>query len=390
MALGVKQWLGLVGFGVALVALGTLPPAEVNVPTRRPPLPEQQRLDVLRRKVVATNNTLQRVRWAEEVVPGTLAGEGPVVFGFPDGAVPEQVERVRTRTAAEVDEVAAGASDVALGVFFVDYRDARYPGAPTGAQLDVHYFFGEKDGRPYCAVVRPVWRRAAPDQIHLPGVPSDGSYLGVCGLVRAYGLPGPAVRAWLAGGGAVLATSGRPTQGTVLLYGTLGDVALARREVFGTPNLAFGYLPTRMDYDRCFAGVTMGCAEMFVHPALVNAFDGPGSVSGRTARSHWPASAVQGRSIFEPADYHVAADLAEEFGRERFRRWWVAEGDVAEAFEASFGVDVGTWNLRRIGGFVTISRPGPSVSQAGFVGGVLLLALSSIIAGLWARRRRVA
>lgn len=390
MALGMKQWLGLVGTGVALVALGTLPPSALNLPTRRPPLPEQQRLDALRRTVVAANNTLQRVRWADAVIPATLAGQGPVVFGFPDGAPPEQVERVRARTLAELDDVAAGPSDLALGLFLLDYRDARYPGAPTGAQLDAHFFFGEKDGQAYCAAVRPAWRRDSAERIHLPGLPSDDSYLGVCGLVREYGLPGPAVQAWLADGGTALAASPRPSGGSVLFYRAVTDAALARRGPLGQKNLAFGDLLSRVDYDRCFAGVAQGCAEMFLHPALAAGSDPRSSSAARTVRPHWPASAVQRRSLFEPADYHVAADLVEEFGRERFAAWWTAEGDVAAAFEASFGVDVGTWYLRRVSGFVAISRPGPGVSEAGLMGGLLLLAFSSMVAGLWSRRRRVA
>jgi hypothetical protein len=154
--------------------------------------------------------------------------------------------------------------------------------------------------------------------------------------------------------------------------------------------MMFSFLSTRLDLDRCFAGVAPGCAEIFLHPELDGSYRGPGFLPERTVRSYWPASAVQGRSMFEPADYHVAANLAEEFGRRRFMEWWTAEGDVAEAFEASFGVDVGTWNLRRIAAFVTVARPGPGVSEAGLMGGALLLAFSSIIAGLWSRRRRVA
>lgn len=389
MALGMKQWLGLVGAGVALVALCTLPPSALEVPTRRPPPPEQQRLDALRRNVVAANNTLQRVRWADAVIPATLAGPGPVVFDFPEGAVPEQVERVRDRTLAELDDVTPGRSGVALGLFLLDYRDGRYPGAPTGAQLDAHFFLGERDGRPYCVTVRPAWRMNRAQQIHLPGLPSDDSYLGVCGLVREYGLPGPAVQAWLAEGGTALAASPRPSGGSVLFYRAVTDAASVRRGPLGQRNLALGDLLTRVDYDRCFAGVAEGCAEMFLHPEL--GYSAPrGFPSARGARPHWPASAVQRRSLFEPADYHVVADLAEEFGRERFAEWWTAEGDVAAAFETSFGVDVGTWYLRRVSRFVTISRPGPGVSEAGLMGGLLLLALSSMVAGLWSRRRRVA
>ena len=392
MALGMKKWIGLVGVGCFLVALRTLPPAALEVPARRnEPLQAERHLDALRGEIVYTGGQLQRLRWANAVIPATLAGGELVTFEFPDNALPEQIERVRGLILAEASQLGPPSADVALGVFFRDYRGERYPSAPTGYNLDAHYYFGERDGRAYCAAVHPVWRQSAEGKANISTVRSgsDGSYLGVCALIRQFGLPGPAVQAWLAGGGTALAASAQPGRGGLLLYRDVVNAALTRRGPLGVRNFAFGYVMTRVDYDRCFAGVAEGCAQLFLRPELEN-YRGPGVLPTAKARTLAPAQAMQGSSAFEPADFHVVADMAQDFGRERFLAWWTADGDVAEAFQASFGEDLGSWNLRRISRFIPITKPGPAVSQAGLLGGALLLAFASIIAGLWARRRRVA
>jgi hypothetical protein len=89
-------------------------------------------------------------------------------------------------------------------------------------------------------------------------------------------------------------------------------------------------------------------------------------------------------------DAHMIADLANEFGRERFQRFWTSEAPLAEAFEDAFGVDMGEWNLQRVSELVEIRRAGPAVRMGEGVGAFLLFSLFAVIAGAWARRRRVA
>jgi len=279
-------------------------------------------------------------------------------------------------------------SDVAVGLFFKDYRSDRYPDVHVGYQIGTYYYFGQSDGRTYCATVRPAWRQAPNNQVRLSVMPGDAPFLGVCDLIRAYGLPGPAVRSWLADGGTALAASVHPSGGSDFFFRDLGDATVARRGFLGRTSQPLGYF-IASDHDRCFAGLAAGCAQIFLHPGWTD-YGGSGGRLRTGSSPHAPASAVQQRSVFEPADYHVVADLAAEFGPERFMAWWTADGNVADAFQASFGVNVGTWNLRRIGDFLTIAKPGPGVTRSGVLGAVLILALSAIVAGLWARRRQVA
>jgi len=388
MSLGMKTWLGMVATGMALIALRTLPPSPFEMPLGRAPTTQAERhLDALRAEAVRTNMALQRLRWADAMVPATLAGDGPVAFGFPERAVPEQAERIRERTLAEA---AATPSDVAVGLYFLLSGSDAYPGAPTGPARQSEYFFGGRDGRPYCVTVRPSWRLTEDGRIALPPARLYESYLGLCALIRRYGLPGSAVEQWLAGGGAALATTARPGAGLVVPSYLLGDLrGFQRRGLLGRRPVSVGFSTLAVPMDRCFAGVVEGCADLFLHPVESG---GPRAYAGASSSlvETSAVSAVQESSYFQPLDQFVAADLADQFGDARFRAWWTADDDVGDAFRAAFGVDVGTWYLHRIGALVPISRPGPAVGGSGLLGGLLLLALSTVLAAGWARKRRIA
>lgn len=386
MALGMRQWLGFVAAGFAFVALETLPPRATELPEPQdPPLQAERRRDALRGEALRAATLLQRMRWADSIIPATLSGEGPVVFSFPEGTRPEQEEMIRSRT---LSELPGSPSDVATGIFFLPLTVGAVPGAPVAARTRAEYYFGEREGRPYCVIARPVWRQSADDRVVLPTVMSDESYLGLCELIRAHGLPGPAVRAWLAGGGADLALSARPGRGTQLTYVSLSD-AYRPRILLGLRNSLWARSTRRLSEDRCFYGIAEGCAEMFLQPRL-RAYSGLAAQTRADILERSPVSATQEGSLFEPADYHVVADLAEEFGPDRFQQWWTADGDVLDAFAASFGVDAGAWNLDRISSFVEIGEPGPVVSRAGMLASLLLISAASALAGAWALRRRVA
>jgi hypothetical protein len=386
MALGMKHWLGLVTVGLALVAMWTLPPRTFEVPMER--LPETQaerRLKALRAEATELNLTLQRRRWAESIIPATLEASGPMAFGFPENALPQQVERVRERALAEV---AALPSDVAVGLFFIDWREGLYRRAPSSYGFENEYFFGERDGRPYCVAVRPVWQRGD-DRVGLTTAMSYESYLGLCGLVGKYGLPGPAVEGWLATDGAALAAAAEAPS-TEVLPAYLGDLtSYERRGAFGKRPMNIRYEGMAIPMDRCFAGAADACAQLFLEPRAPSYYNVTAEMMASVI-ANTPLSAHGRTSFFYPADQFVAADLAAEFGEARFRQWWTADGDVSDAFRAAFGVDLGAWNLRRVGSYLTISRPGPGVSIAGLLGVFLLLMLSTVLASGWARRRRVA
>lgn len=387
MALGMKKWLGLVAVCMALVAIRTLPPEPLEVPSERllTKTQAQRRLDALLGDAARANLTLQRMRWADRMIPATLADGGPVTFSFPEGVNPDDVERVRERV---LEEARTTPSDVAAGLLFHTGSEDAYPGAPGGSVREAEYYFGERDGRAFCVTVRPVWRMGREGELRLETPWSGESDLGLCALVRRFGLPGPAVEQWLAGGGTALAGSARTaTTKVVPAYLSLDLGNFNRRGPFGQRPL--GSREGNIPMDRCFAGVVEGCADLFLNPPRLGWF-GDYEYGIDQAVRNSPLSAVGVQSWFYPADQYVTADLAEQFGDARFRAWWTADGDVSAAFQAAFGTDVGSWYLQQVAEYVPISRPGPGVGGTGLLGALLLLTLSTVLAGGWARRRRVA
>lgn len=390
MALGMKSWTGLVLAGCAALALRYLPPSEVQVSRGQVELQESRRASALSDDAARANAMLQRLRIAAEVIPATLAGTGEVVFSAAEGSDPADVERARGEALAEAAALPGG---VALGAFYVSWRDHGHPGAPSSYIGDVEYYYGERDGRAYCAAVHPVWRRRTGEPFSLYGVTYDRTTaLGLCALVARHGLPGPAGQAWIDGGGSAMTTASVPSDPASYTFSTRLGRSFERVGPLGLPQagpLAGGFRTTPVE--RCLSGRADGCAAVLMRPS------NPWASRFWRYGAEWaplfaatPLSAVQEQSIFEPADRHVAADLVAEFGADRFRQWWTADGDPAQAFEEAFGVDPGEWYLARISQLVTIRAAGPGVTPNGLAGTVLLLALGGVVAGAWARSRRVA
>jgi len=385
-----KSWTGLVLAGCAALALRYLPPSEVQVPTVQARLQEERHASALSDDAALANSLLQRLRIAAQVIPATLAGTENVAFAAAEGSKPEEVERARSEALEEAASLPRG---VALGVFYVAWRDYSYPGPPSFYIGDVEYYYGERDGRAYCAAVHPVWRRRTGEPLSLYwGTDGRITALGLCALVARHGLPGPAVQAWLDGGGTAMVTASVPSNPAHFTFATDLGRAFERTGPLGLPQASpMGGAFRTTPVERCLAGKADGCASVLMRPTdpWASRF-WSNNPDWTTLLSSTPVSAVQVRSIFEPADRFVAADLIREFGADRFRQWWTADGDPAQAFEEAFGVDPGEWYLARISQLVTIQAAGPGVTPNGLAGTVLLLALGGVVAGAWARSRRVA
>lgn len=392
MALRMKHWAGLVLAGCAWVALELLPVSSWDEPTRPAPLPEEAYEQALFASASAANAKLQRIRLAERVIPLTLAGEGSLTFEVPEGTNPEDVHRVREGAEQEMSEAAGGDQPVSVGLFHLGRPEGSYPGLSSGLDWDGEYYFGTRDGRPYCVTVLSAWRRR--DEYRLRGVGYTGSWLGLCGVIARHGLPGLAAEAWLVNGGTAMAALAEPSSPASFTFtsawgegfarrASLGIMLAGRHPVMGFPTLA---------QEQCFAGVAQGCATLFLEPGSAASVGNYGLQRSDATEpiATTPLSAVQSYSAMYPSDQHVVADLVEEFGAERFHRWWTADGPTDEAFLAAFGVPAGEWYGRRVALLVQVTKPGPSPSPNGWAGAVLILTLAAALAGAWARGRRVA
>jgi hypothetical protein len=215
--------------------------------------------------------------------------------------------------------------------------------------------------------------------------PGARSILGTCELVAKYGLPGPTVEQWLSSGGVSLAGTavpslpsdrhlhlpGRGRRGT---YGRLSMLTLTR---------------DNLSLDRCWIGAEAGCGELVEHPRPAS-FSGdayPELVSYLILRTG--LSAVDEPSVPGPFTYHLAADLARQFGDDRFEGFWKTDEPFQDGFLEAFGTDLDGWALQRASTYLDVSRPGPDVTLDAKISTLLILALSAIIGGAWAGRRRV-
>jgi len=398
MALGMRHWIGLTLAGGALIALRLLPPSELELPTPEAPTQEAVYSQALQADAWRANARLQRLELAEAAIPATLAAEGPLYLRVPEGADPSDVQEVGTRAAAAAAEARRGGADVALGLFYLSSREFGNPNAPS-VRMSQEYYFGEREGRAYCVATASVWRMARDRRIRLTGIYGSRVGLEVCELVARYGLPGDAVRRWLEQGGTAMAATLEPSDPAKFSFSTRLGVLFERRGLLGIPFRSgpSGYVwPRTLAREQCLAGLAEGCAALFLWPGGdPRGYWGIGFVyrAGPDFRELFgstPLSAVQGESLLEPADRHVAADLVSEFGEDRFRRFWTAGGATDVAFQDAFGVDPGTWYARRVAKLVTISEPGPGVAWNGALGALALLALGTLAGSAWARRRSVA
>lgn len=388
MALGMKSWVGLMAAGCAALALKALPPSALE-PPRQPFVLQEELLErALLDDARLANARLQRLRIADRAIPLTLAETGPLAFSVPAGADPEEAEHARSRALEELSGVPPG---VKVGLVYVEWREGGHPGAPVNWNGDTEYYFGSREGQAYCVTVLPTWRPNG-GRVRLTGVAVSRTRLGLCNLVARHGLPGPAVREWLRVGGTAMAVSPTPSDQRPFAFTAEFGPEFQRRGLLGLPLVGgryFGGLHST-GAEQCFAGIAEGCATLLLRPGAPWSRYGFGVGAADFLDGTTPLSAIQQRSILEPADNHVAADLLQQFGEERFRRFWTADGDLAAAFQDAFGVGAGEWYRDRASRLVTLQRPGPRVTFRGVTVALLLLSLSAVIAGGWARRRRVA
>lgn len=75
---------------------------------------------------------------------------------------------------------------------------------------------------------------------------------------------------------------------------------------------------------------------------------------------------------------------------EALRAFWTSEDAVETAFETAFGVSVEMWVMSWIDRNFDEIRRGPALTQSARFGGLLVIMLCGLIAGLWGRGRRVA
>jgi hypothetical protein len=197
--------------------------------------------------------------------------------------------------------------------------------------------------------------------------------LGPCAFVARYGLPSPTIDAWIRAG--------------AHRFARLRRTAVTRPRTY--PESAWPYQLASVQavwLRACRAGRMDVCRRFMLDGSVRregrDTFDSDVGSAGRAAFD------MQSRNE-PPAVPTLLADLEQEFGPERFARFWNGQGTVEEAFAAAFGMDIGEWTRdwsRR-------ADPGSTLAARLDAGTVLLALLTTIalaaIAAIVALRRQI-
>jgi hypothetical protein len=260
--------------------------------------------------------------------------------------------------------------------------------------IGVTHVLPSAPGQRCTSIVQHAPRRAFEDMYprywtaYASGVGTASRLLGPCGFYEAFGSPGHGVDEWLAKGGWRFGSSAilRPgySQRVWLGYSNYWFEPLwARRSGWPLRRLASakGY--------RCASGDAEVCKAIILDP---NADPQAGRTLPMAADRIVPPSSasVDYESWYMslgPREARYLADMANDLGPDRFRRFWTSEKAPAEAFADAAGQDLGTWTVawaRRTYG-QNGRGPSPDVDTAMWA---VLLALSGLGAAVTTSRRR--
>ena len=374
METGMKYWLGAVVAACALVTVWALPPSTGSGRTRAA-LPEEVRYQEVTTELQRAHGILVATRWSDSLsalVVGT-AVDGLALALPPSTLVTsEGIEEWRTRMASHVDSLEPRDPRMTVGVVF--QQDTH--GALDGVILPrigirPQTYIGVRDGTPYCFVVFP--RRYPSDNRDLRSVRTLES----CGLYAKYGMPGAAVGTWLEAGGLAFAREGRTEQLDALLGPTAGE-----SRPFGLTRP----FPEQLVVAGCLAGRAEACAQALTDPAVLASRSRDALLVANSPMSHMAGGAF---TPFARRSAFLLFELEAQYGPAAFARFWTSEASVPEAFEGSFGVELGAWVLGWAEEEIGLFRAGPTPTAATVGWSLVALMILSGLASATAMQRRV-
>ena len=383
MAFGMKQWLGVVLVGLALVAVWRLPPEPPELRDRTVPTAEEIRYEALRDEERVTVEILQRMLWSDSLSARVVEEErdGIAVLAPPMPPGPEeQLRRFESMVRRQVAERASG--PMVFGFVFQPHHQSRVGRGLAPRQSRTETYVGSRDGTDYCLQVRVADGRHVDRVIARRLTRNDETHphsddLGPCRFYLTYGLAGSGVQAWLERGAVEFAVEGGGEAPT------LAPMMYTRRTALG-----FTYFGDRtsIEVTRCMAGVASSCAD------FLEVDSWPYFISSRQ-QEVVRRSPLVGTSGFwtarrwTPDQAYLLADLEAEFGPDAFRSFCISDAPVPEAFEAAFGVDTGTWMTSWVERTVGIDRPGPGLPGEASTGAALTV-LVLLGMAYWRRKER--
>jgi len=299
-----------------------------------------------------------------------------------------RVLRGRDPGVAVVYEAPTGPAEARVWLDAAEQELSRYPNGPSsGAPLVIALFSNPARARS-TEFVNAWWtRRLMPDTLHAACIvevnlvpsrfvarrvrPKPGrAFLGLCGLARRFGTPGPRVARWIMTGGLEVDYSDDPTWGgnwTTLLV-EAGE-AVPRREV-AQPEFAWGQAGWQWYWGLSW--VPIGCLH------------GTASLCERNA--HIRGSAGMWWSSGDSRAAQVVARLLHAGGPAQFAAFWRSPLAVPDAMQRAYGRPAGELARDAFAHWYYAAPGGPRAEPRLLLGG-LLWAGAAIVLALLAGRR---
>lgn len=359
--------------------------------------PERARFLDLRDEMVRATWVHQRIQWRDSVssVLKALPPNRPYLVQAPPGTPGRLLARVDSGISYQLRVLEANPPEVPVGIFLIPRRVDLHPSASEswlgGWWTQRETYVARAGEKPFCALVEALAGERAEELENtiqrLVFIPRDPrvrpNTLRICGFYAGYGKPGARIEAWLRRGAADFA-SGVNLEGRRFLLSNWGG-----RGPFGLFQRLSGISPRGM---ACLAGDEAKCEDAFLRSA---------PAGGGRARDGWlRGSPVEGSPVdfieyryrvtgpdFGFLDEHLLAGLEEEFGRERFRRFWRSDDPVPGAFLAAFGVSAGAWTRSWTQRHLGRMERGPTVPLPASVISLATVGLFAAAAGFMGRRR---
>lgn len=389
MAFGMKHWFGLVGAGMALAVVWCLPPEARPSRPQSVKTHEEIRYNALLKDFRTTHSTLQRMRWADSLstlVVRTAEGGAVVAAPAASGITGEQIDELHRGVVEELSGLEQRALRMVFGyVFQLREHGREWPSIRFDDRGRTETYVGTEDGVDHCYRVRvndegTLELAVADDLRSYRSTRLDHTTLGMCRPFLQYGLAGTHIQEWLESGALEFAL-GRDKRTNITEWRTFASAYRGRRGPFGLS--MFG---SRDDIalDRCAAGFADDCAGIFLRPGDHDFLTATESQEARLS----PAISIRQRIwSFRGEGRFLLFDLEEEFGQDAFRDFWTSELQVADAFEAAFGVELEVWLVSWVGRVLRIDKPGPGLTRAATFGGILTMVLFTGIAHARTRKR---
>ena len=290
----------------------------------------QRKSFVLQRQIASAETALRETVWADTalsmlpVTPGVHVRVLGKVHDSADARLRRLVAEEWNASGGERARIGVVVLPSSLGAYAHRFVTDRNP-PPT-------YFAGSDAAGTYCLVL--VARHESDGVLDSPVATRTANtppLLGPCRWWARYGVPGPQIAEWLRNRGGYY-------------FGTQAALADAQ----AAPVRASTYFARGTQYSglspfalACVRGRTDACTGTFVNPLVLD---------GRTAAM---LDAQQSAAIFRAprwwlADYPGAeatmlSQLEDQFGAQRFARFWTSAQPVASAFHDAFGTSVGEW-----------------------------------------------